>query len=82
MYSTRVCPYCLMAARLLEKKGVELERIYVDAVPEQRMEMIRITGRTTVPQIFIGELHIGGYRELAQLDLAGKLDRLLQPHGT
>lgn len=79
MYSTHVCPYCQMAARLLEKKGVEFERIYVDASPQQRMEMTRLTGQATVPQIFIGEVHVGGYRELARLDLAGKLDRLLQP---
>lgn len=79
MYCTNVCPYCHMAQRLLEKKGVSIEKIFIDREPRRREEMIRRTDRTSVPQIFIGTRHIGGYRELAQLDLAGELDELLKP---
>ncbi|WP_273534321.1 glutaredoxin 3 [Acidiferrobacter sp.] len=78
MYTTRVCPYCQMASRLLEKKGVSFDKVRVDDEPERRREMVeRAHGATTVPQIFIGDLHIGGYRELAQLDVKGELDPLL-----
>ena len=79
MYSTRVCPYCLRAERLLNKKGVQVEKILVDLQPEEREKMIEITGRRTVPQIFIGERHIGGYDDLVDLDLEGELDPLLRP---
>lgn len=78
MYCTHACPYCRLADRLLTKKGVIIEKILVDEVPERRVEMIRITGRVTVPQIFINDTHVGGYTELAQLDLGGKLDAMLQ----
>jgi glutaredoxin 3 len=78
MYSTRVCPYCRMAERLLEKKGVRTEKVMVDENPARRDEMVRLTGRTSVPQIFIGETHVGGYMELAALERAGQLDALLQ----
>ncbi len=78
MYTTRVCPYCQMASRLFEKKGVAVEKIRVDEEPTRRQEMVdRAHGVNTVPQIFIGDRHIGGYRELAQLDLRGELDPLL-----
>ena len=77
MYSTHVCPYCRMAERLLEKKGVQAEKVMVDENPARREEMIRLTGRTSVPQIFIGNTHVGGYTELAALDRAGRLDDLL-----
>ncbi len=78
MYTTRVCPYCQMALRLLEKKGVAVEKIRVDEEPARRLEMVdRARGANTVPQIFIGDRHIGGYRELAQLDVKGELDPLL-----
>ncbi len=77
VYCTNACPYCHMALRLLEKKGVEAERVYVDRLPERRLEMVNRAGKTSVPQIFIGDYHVGGYRELAQLDLEGKLDSLL-----
>ncbi|WP_298137639.1 glutaredoxin 3 [Acidiferrobacter sp.] len=78
MYTTQVCPYCQMASRLLEQKGVEIDKIRVDLQPERRREMVeRAGGATTVPQIFIGDRHIGGYRELAQLDVKGELDPLL-----
>ena len=81
MYCTRVCPYCRLADRLLEKKGVPVERIHVDEIPEQRAEMTRITGRTSVPQIFINDQHVGGYTDLAALDMRGELDRMLGNDG-
>lgn len=78
MYSTGMCPYCRMAERLLEAKGVvKLETIRVDLVPEKRDEMVARTGRRTVPQIYIGETHVGGFDDLAALDAAGGLDSLL-----
>ncbi|MEY4599020.1 MAG: hypothetical protein RLZZ445_1817 [Pseudomonadota bacterium] len=78
MYSTQVCPYCQMAERLLRSKGVtELEKILIDKDPAQRVEMMEKTGRRTVPQIYIGETHVGGYDDLAALDRAGGLDPLL-----
>ena len=78
MYSTGVCPFCLMAERLLKSKGVaDIEKIRVDLEPERRQEMMQRTGRRTVPQIYVGERHIGGYDDLAALDRAGGLDPLL-----
>ena len=78
MYSTRVCPYCVMAEKLLRKKGVaQLEKILIDVDPAQRETMMARTGRRTVPQIYIGDHHVGGYDDLAALDRAGKLDALL-----
>ena len=78
MYSTGVCPFCLMAERLLKSKGVaQIEKIRVDLQPERRDEMIQRTGRRTVPQIYVGERHVGGYDDLAALDRAGGLDPLL-----
>jgi glutaredoxin 3 len=78
MYSTRVCPYCVMAEKLLQKKGVtQLEKILIDTDPAQRETMMARTGRRTVPQIYIGDHHVGGYDDLAALDRAGKLDALL-----
>ena len=78
MYSTRVCPYCVMAEKLLQKKGVvQLEKILIDVDPAQRETMMARTGRRTVPQIYIGDHHVGGYDDLAALDRAGKLDALL-----
>jgi len=78
MYTTGSCPYCVMAERLLRAKGVaELEKVRVDLEPERRDEMMQRTGRRTVPQIYIGERHVGGYDDLAALDHAGQLDPLL-----
>ena len=77
MYTTAVCPYCQMAERLLRSKGVEVEKIRVDLEPQKRMEMMEKTGRRTVPQIYVGDMHVGGYDDLAALDRAGKLDPLL-----
>jgi glutaredoxin 3 len=80
MYSSGVCPYCSMAERLLKSKGVEeIEKIRIDLDPEQRADMMAKTGRRTVPQIYIGDTHVGGFDDLAALDKAGKLDALL--HG-
>ena len=79
MYSTGVCPYCLMAERLLKEKGVEdIEKIRIDTDPEQRAEMMEKTGRRTVPQIFIGETHVGGFDDLSALNREGRLDSMLQ----
>jgi len=78
MYSTAVCPFCLQAERLLKSKGVaEIEKIRVDLEPELRDAMIAKTGRRTVPQIFIGDTHVGGFDDLSALDRAGGLDKLL-----
>ena len=79
MYSTGVCPYCQMAERLLRQKGVpDIDKVRVDLEPARRVEMMERTGRRTVPQIYIGETHVGGYDDLAALDRAGKLDELLR----
>ena len=78
MYSTAVCPFCMRAEMLLNSKGVtEIERIRVDLDSRQREEMMNKTGRRTVPQIYIGDTHVGGFEELAALEHAGKLDSLL-----
>lgn len=78
MYSARVCGYCQMAERLLTAKGVtDIDKVLVDVAPERRAEMIERSGRTTVPQIFIGDTHVGGYSDLANLDRQGQLDELL-----
>lgn len=78
MYTTAVCPYCQMAKQLLARKGVTaIEEVRVDLDPEQRQKMMSITGRRTVPQIFIGETHVGGFDDMAALDRAGKLEPLL-----
>ena len=78
MYSTAVCPFCLRAEMLLKAKGItEIEKIRVDLDPRQREEMTQKTGRRSVPQIYIGVAHVGGFDELAALEHAGKLDSLL-----
>ncbi|MBY0579249.1 MAG: glutaredoxin 3 [Burkholderiales bacterium] len=79
MYCTAVCPYCVMAERLLKSKGVtEIEKIRVDLDPGKRGEMVEKTGRRTVPQIYIMDYHVGGYDDLAALDRAGNLTQLLE----
>jgi glutaredoxin 3 len=78
MYSTAICPFCVRAELLLKAKGItEIEKIRVDLDPRQREEMVQKTGRRTVPQIYIGDAHVGGFDELAALEHAGKLDSLL-----
>ena len=79
MYSTAVCPYCVRAEELLNSKGVaEIEKMRVDLDPQLREEMTKMTGRRTVPQIYIGDTYVGGFEDLAALEHAGELDPLLQ----
>jgi glutaredoxin 3 len=74
MYTTAVCPYCIQAKKVLKQKGVEqIEEIRVDANPEERLKMMELTGRRTVPQIFIGSTHVGGCDDLMALDSKGGL---------
>ena len=78
MYSTAVCPFCVRAEMLLKSKGVaDIEKLRVDLDPQLRDEMMEKTGRRTVPQIYVGETHVGGCDDLMALDRAGKLDALL-----
>ena len=78
MYTTAVCPYCIAAERLLRARGVsDIDKVRVDLDPERRQEMMARSGRRTVPQIWIGERHIGGFDDLAALDHAGGLRELL-----
>lgn len=78
MYSTAVCPYCQRAEALLNARGVhQIEKVRVDLDPERRAEMMSRTGRRTVPQIYIGETHVGGFDDLSALDRDGKLMPLL-----
>lgn len=78
LYATAVCPYCVRAERLLHSKGVtDIEKVRVDLDPARRQEMMERSGRRTVPQIWIGERHVGGFDDLAALDHAGELDKLL-----
>ncbi|HSA89022.1 MAG TPA: glutaredoxin 3 [Burkholderiales bacterium] len=78
MYATAACPFCQSAERLLVAKGAAIEKIRVDLEPERRAEMTRKSGRRTVPQIWIGERHIGGCDDLYALEREGKLDPLLK----
>ena len=79
MYTTAVCPYCVQAKRVLQSKGVaQIEEIRVDARPEERIKMMEITGKRTVPQIFIGDTHVGGCDDLMALDAKGGLIPLLE----
>jgi len=77
MYTTHVCPFCVMAKRLLQRKVVAYEEIYVDVETERRTEMVTRSGRRSVPQIFIGDHHVGGFEEIRDLERDGELDPLL-----
>ena len=78
MYTTAVCPYCIRAKQILKSKGVAaIEEIRIDMQPDERMKMMEITGRRTVPQIFIGDTHVGGCDDLMALDGRGGLVPLL-----
>ncbi len=78
MYSTAACPFCIRAKQVLSARGVaRIEEIRVDELPEERMKMMEITGRRTVPQIFIGSTHVGGCDDLMALDSRGELMPLL-----
>ncbi|KFB69687.1 glutaredoxin 3 [Candidatus Accumulibacter vicinus] len=82
MYSTAVCPYCIRAEQLLRARGVvDIEKVRIDLDPERRAEMLERTARRTVPQIYIGDTHVGGSDELVALDRAGKLMPLLAVEG-
>ena len=84
MYATGVCPFCTQAERLLRARGVqEIIKVRVDLEPSMRHKMMQETGRRTVPQIWIGDLHVGGYDDLVALDQAGRLEPLLsgRPEG-
>jgi glutaredoxin 3 len=79
MYTTQVCPFCIRAKALLKQRGVEqIEEIRIDLLPDARAQMMEITGRRTVPQIFIGQTHVGGCDDLVALDQRGGLMPLLQ----
>lgn len=78
MYTTAICPYCNNAKKLLQEKGATWEEIRVDTNPDLRNEMMEKSGQRTVPQIWIGEQHVGGFTDLWALDKAGKLDPLLK----
>jgi glutaredoxin 3 len=81
MYTTGICPYCHMAEQYLKSRGVEvIEKIRIDQHPEARDEMMRKTGRRTVPQIYAGDIHIGGYDDLVALDQSGGLLPLIEAH--
>lgn len=82
IYTTRICPYCIRAKQLLQSKGVEFDEISVDAQPELRLEMMEKSGRRTVPQIWVGETHVGGFDDLWAMDRAGKLQPLLDAQAT
>jgi glutaredoxin 3 len=77
MYTTAVCPYCVSAKKLLAQKGVAVEEIRVDREPHRRQEMMTKSQQRTVPQIWIGDVHVGGFTDLWALDKNGKLDELL-----
>jgi glutaredoxin 3 len=78
MYTTAVCPYCQQAERLLASRGVaSIDKVRIDLDPARRQEMMERTGRRTVPQIYVGDVHVGGYDDLVALDRAGGLDPLL-----
>jgi glutaredoxin 3 len=81
MFATRYCPYCIRARRLLTRKGIAFEEIAVDRDRAQRQVMIQRSSRTTVPQIFIGDHHVGGYDDMVRLDDEGRLDALLEQAG-
>lgn len=78
MYCTETCPFCRNAEKLLAKKGIEVEKIHVDIDTELWHEMEKKTGRDTVPQIFIGDKHIGGFDDLSELEMMDELDELLK----
>ncbi len=77
LYTTRFCPFCVAAKHLLKNKQVEFSEIAVDGDREKRAEMTRLSGQHTVPQIWVGDFHVGGYDDLAALDRQGRLDDLL-----
>ncbi|MFN7135976.1 MAG: glutaredoxin 3 [Thermomonas sp.] len=81
IYSTEVCPYCVMAKNFLKSKGMRWSEVRIDTDPAAREKMVALTRRTSVPQIFIGDVHVGGYDDMMALHRAGKLEPLLQGEG-
>lgn len=81
IYSKSWCPYCVMAKRLLSSKGVNFKEIDVEAKPSMLKHMMKESGQRTVPQIWVGQHHVGGFDQLSALDRAGKLDDLLKKEG-
>jgi glutaredoxin 3 len=77
MYTTAICPYCVRAKYLLNNKGVGFDEIRIDHNPDSMQEMLQRSNRHTVPQIFIDDYHVGGYDDLASLEMSGRLDELL-----
>lgn len=77
IYSTRICPYCMAAKRLLQQKGLDYKEIMIDQDMDQRALMMEKSGRTSVPQIFINDQHVGGFDDLNALNRSGKLDQML-----
>lgn len=77
IYTTKICPYCVMAKQLLAKKQIQYQEILLDEQPHLRDEMLNLSGRKTVPQIFINDRAVGGYDDLYALERAGELDKLL-----
>lgn len=77
LYTTAICPYCMRAKSLLKRKGVEFEEFRIEGDRERMREMIQRSRRNTVPQIFVDDYHVGGYDDLAELDMMGQLDPLL-----
>jgi glutaredoxin 3 len=77
MYSTLYCPYCMAARQFLDSKSIDYIDIGIDGMPELREEMMSLSGRHTVPQIWVGETHIGGFDEMRRLEMQGKFDALL-----
>ena len=81
MYTTRICPYCISAKQFLARKGVAVEEVRIDEDPARRAEMMARARRTSVPQIFVGETHVGGFDDMVALDRSGGLDPLLATLG-
>ena len=77
MYTTAICPFCVRAKYLLDNKGISFEEIRIDHNPDTMQEMLHRSNRHTVPQIFIGDYHVGGYDDLASLEMSGQLNELL-----
>jgi glutaredoxin 3 len=81
VYSTAICPYCVAAKNLLKSRGVAYEDVRIDTDPEQRERMLAMARRTSVPQIFVGDVHVGGYDDLVAAARSGRLDELLAQSG-
>ncbi|WP_045757682.1 glutaredoxin 3 [Xanthomonas albilineans] len=77
VYSTAICPYCVAAKNFLKSKGFSWSEVRIDLDPAERDKMVALTGRTSVPQIFVGDVHVGGYDDMMALHRAGKLEPLL-----